>query len=104
MLRGAVLLVSEGHLHHAAERPRAHRHGGGVVACGEWEGGRMIVLINHRVKARLRSDENIVLPVCQLQRQPLCTADIGEFSGVRAVRLSIEVGGGKREAWRAVGY
>ena len=64
----------------------------------------MIVLINHRVKARLRSDENIVLPVCQLQRPPRCAADIGAFSGVRAVRLTVELGGGKREAWRAVGY
>ncbi len=42
VLRGAVLLVSEGHLDHAAERAGRDGHRGGVIACGQRERGRVV--------------------------------------------------------------
>lgn len=54
VLRGAVLLVSKGGLHNAAERAGCHGDGGSVVACGHREIGSMRCGVYHGIETRLR--------------------------------------------------
>ena len=64
----------------------------------------MIALVDQHVKTCLRGDENIVLPIGQLQRKPFRAAAVGKFGRVYAIGLSVKKRVGQRECFWAMRY